>query len=158
MSMSSSPLEPSTFFPTPKEIHGSLQWMKRHPFATAATAVCTTAFTIYAYLRDVQQEHVESDEDEEVNEEDVNDEHASDAYSLSESEDEHEATLPKSAIRPSMQSFKSTASLHLFSRPNDTHANASLHQLSATEHKSSDSPQWGWYVSTTPPSEAYPKE
>ena len=41
---------PTTFFPSSRELHGGIEWLREHRMLATATAAAATAFSLYTYF------------------------------------------------------------------------------------------------------------
>ncbi|EEY59759.1 uncharacterized protein PITG_20979 [Phytophthora infestans T30-4] len=124
-----------SFFPTPTEIAGGIRWVKHHPVVATAAAAAAAAVSVITYLKAVAAD------DERDLKLAVLSPHKGD-----ESDD----------LCSSTESDASTPSRGRTLSPRDL----SFGDLDAeVENEEADgetvSPQWGWYVSTTPPEDYY---
>ncbi|KAG7381142.1 hypothetical protein PHYPSEUDO_006423 [Phytophthora pseudosyringae] len=141
-----------SFFPTPTEIAGGLRWVKQHPVVATAAAAAATAVSVLTYLKAAAEDEralkcaVLSPRKE--NEPD-------DLCSSTESD----ASTPSRArtLSPRNLSFGELDVEAEIAAENDAAVESS--ELEAALQQADGetvSPQWGWYVSTTPPEDYYP--
>ncbi|RLN43710.1 hypothetical protein BBJ28_00016000 [Nothophytophthora sp. Chile5] len=148
-------VEPS-FFPTPMEIAGGLRWVREHPVVATAAAAAATAVSVLSYLRAAAEER----------------------------QLQSQKLLPESGAKPVPPDVSKTLDRQEFCSSTESDASTPTQDRSSSprelsfeeleeeldETRSMDrqreqpeqmegdtaSPQWGWYVSTTPPEDMYP--
>ncbi|EEY55602.1 uncharacterized protein PITG_09544 [Phytophthora infestans T30-4] len=126
-----------SFFPTPTEIAGGIRWVKHHPVVATAAAAAAAAVSVITYLKAVAAD------DERDLKLAVLSPHKGD-----ESDD----------LCSSTESDASTPSRGRTLSPRDLSVPVENSELDAALQEADGetvSPQWGWYVSTTPPEDYY---
>ncbi|KAG7391467.1 hypothetical protein PHYBOEH_006687 [Phytophthora boehmeriae] len=138
-----------SFFPTPTEIAGGLRWVRQHPVVATAAAAAATAVSVFTYLKAAAEDEQELDFTELAT---LKETDRDDLCSSTESD----ASTQDRTLSPRNLSFGELE--------NDTNATevelprvANCDLDAALEEADGDSvsPQWGWYVSTTPPEDYY---
>eukprot|EP00644_Phytophthora_capsici_P012877 jgi/Phyca11/560550/estExt2_Genewise1.C_PHYCAscaffold_50261 len=127
-----------SFFPTPTEIAGGLRWVKQHPVVATAAAAAATAVSVLTYLKAAAEDERELKlaalSPHKQNEQD-------DLCSSTESD----------ASTPTRDRNLSPRNLSNDSTVENSELDAALLEADGE----TVSPQWGWYVSTTPPEDYY---
>ncbi|KAG9411743.1 hypothetical protein AC1031_017378 [Aphanomyces cochlioides] len=129
----------ASFFPTPTEISTSIRWLRDHPVVAAATCAAATAVSMAAYF----------------------------ALSPKPSKTDHVECFDPVVTRHNSKRGESNASDYPTEKDSGDVACAEFQppQLQVVPEKGvvthpddgePGSPEWGWYVSTTPPDEMYP--
>ncbi|GMF27295.1 unnamed protein product [Phytophthora lilii] len=138
-----------SFFPTPTEIAGGLRWVKQHPVVATAAAAAATAVSVLTYLKAAA-------EDEQALRLSVlsprKETEADDLCSSTES-DASTPTRDRN-LSPRNLSFGELDA----EAEGDVNADVEVSELEAALQQADGetvSPQWGWYVSTTPPEDYY---
>ncbi|KAG2784624.1 hypothetical protein JG687_00013599 [Phytophthora cactorum] len=140
-----------SFFPTPTEIAGGIRWVKQHPVVATAAAAAATAVSVLTYLkaaaedeRDLKLPVLSPCKENE----------ADDLCSSTESD----ASTPSRGrtLSPRNLSFGELDA----EAENDVETdvaveNSELEAALQAADGETVSPQWGWYVSTTPPEDYY---
>ncbi|CAI5740629.1 unnamed protein product [Hyaloperonospora brassicae] len=151
-----------SFFPTPSELAGGLRWVQQHPVvATAAAAAAATAVSVLSYLKAAT-----SDDDDDVVDRTRADlspcnRHMNSSNRLDKGEEVCSSTESDTST-PSRDRSLSPCSLSFgqLGTVDETGAGVEYSDQEHALHATRDgggiaSPQWGWYVSTTPPEDHY---
>ncbi|OQR92183.1 hypothetical protein THRCLA_08771 [Thraustotheca clavata] len=153
--------ETTSFFPTSNEISGGVRWIREHPLMAAATCAAATAFTMAAYLASQVKEPARLLQ-------------VTTSTDLYESKRVNQVTSPsdKATEKDSTFDFSDYSEICQQRRRNtvdddmtDCPRSPGYMSLSPLEHDADraeenegiGSPEWGWYVSTTPPEDFYPQ-
>ncbi|KAG6599728.1 uncharacterized protein IUM83_13160 [Phytophthora cinnamomi] len=142
-----------SFFPTPTEIAGGLRWVRQHPVVATAAAAAATAVSVLTYLKAAA-------EDERQLELDVLSPHKESETDDLCSSTESDASTPTRDrnLSPRNLSFGELEAEVAADNEVHVHADVETCELEAALQQAEGdtvSPQWGWYVSTTPPEEYY---
>ncbi|KDO24800.1 hypothetical protein SPRG_20831 [Saprolegnia parasitica CBS 223.65] len=149
----------SSFFPTPTEISGGVRWLRDHPVMAAATCAAATAFSMAAYLAMQAKEPVRML-------------HVAPSAELFPAKPTVSPS-DKATEQDSTFDFSDYSELRHHRRRNtmeddlpECPKSPGYMSLSPLEHAVTadqgddmggiGSPEWGWYVSTTPPEDYYP--
>ncbi|ETP42990.1 hypothetical protein F442_10140 [Phytophthora nicotianae P10297] len=141
-----------SFFPTPTEIAGGIRWVKQHPVVATAAAAAATAVSVFTYLKAAAAED-EHDLKLAVLSPRKEDE-ADDLCSSTESD----ASTPSRGrtLSPRDLSFEELDAEAENEMETDVAVeNSELKAALQEADGETVSPQWGWYVSTTPPEDYY---
>uniref|UniRef100_M4C2N4 Uncharacterized protein n=1 Tax=Hyaloperonospora arabidopsidis (strain Emoy2) TaxID=559515 RepID=M4C2N4_HYAAE len=131
-----------SFFPTPTEIAGGIRWVQRHPIVVTAAAAAATAVSVLTYFKTVTKDEVSPTKVPVVVNPCKKPTEAHDVCSSTESD----------ASTPSRDRSRSRCNLEI----DETSLYRELDQvLPEADGGGILSPQWGWYVSTTPPEDHY---
>ncbi|KAH7471060.1 hypothetical protein PRIC1_003130 [Phytophthora ramorum] len=136
-----------SFFPTPTEIAGGLRWVKQHPVVATAAAAAATAVSVLTYLKAAA-------EDEKFAVLSPRKETETDDLCSSTESDASTPTRDR-VLSPRNLSF---GELDAEAEATETDVSMDNGELEAALNQADGdtvSPQWGWYVSTTPPEEYY---
>ncbi|KAL4162663.1 hypothetical protein PRNP1_003195 [Phytophthora ramorum] len=136
-----------SFFPTPTEIAGGLRWVKQHPVVATAAAAAATAVSVLTYLKAAA-------EDDKFAVLSPRKETETDDLCSSTESDASTPTRDR-VLSPRNLSF---GELDAEAEATETDVSMDNGELEAALNQADGdtvSPQWGWYVSTTPPEEYY---
>ncbi|RLN53774.1 hypothetical protein BBJ28_00005078 [Nothophytophthora sp. Chile5] len=174
--------EPS-FFPTPMEIAGGLRWVREHPVVATAAAAAATAVSVLSYLRAAAEERqlqtqklrVESGAEPvppDVSKALDRQEFCSSTESDASTPTQDRSSSPRELSVRILRCLESDRAVDFaddcccvarllaqFGELEELDETRSMdRQLEQLEQMEGDtaSPQWGWYVSTTPPEDMYP--
>ncbi|RMX70206.1 hypothetical protein KXD40_006275 [Peronospora effusa] len=136
-----------SFFPTSIEIAGGIRWVKEHPVVATAAVAAATAVSVLKYL----QVATEDDTALKVA-----------ILSPRKETDDVCSTTESDASTPSRDRTLTLRNLSFLESERDIEIDAAvgdnvlLEPALLEEDGETGSPQWGWYVSTTPPEDYYP--
>uniref|UniRef100_A0AAV1UKI2 Uncharacterized protein n=1 Tax=Peronospora matthiolae TaxID=2874970 RepID=A0AAV1UKI2_9STRA len=134
-----------SFFPTPTEIAGGIRWAQRHPLvATVAAAAAATAVSVLTYLQTATKDEIAPNKVPVLV--------ASPCKNPTEAPDVCSSTESDASTPSRDRSRSRLCNLEM----DDTSLCRELDQvLPEADGGGLSSPQWGWYVSTTPPDDHY---
>ncbi|KAG1698896.1 hypothetical protein DVH05_014331 [Phytophthora capsici] len=140
-----------SFFPTPTEIAGGLRWVKQHPVVATAAAAAATAVSVLTYLKAAAEDERELKlaalSPHKQNEQD-------DLCSSTES-DASTPTRDRNLSPRNLSFGELDAEAENDVENDSTVENSELDAALLEADGETVSPQWGWYVSTTPPEDYY---
>ncbi|RLN46215.1 hypothetical protein BBJ29_004723 [Phytophthora kernoviae] len=140
-----------SFFPTPTEIAGGLRWVRQHPVVATAAAAAATAVSVLTYLKAAAEDEREMDFTElsslkETDRDDLCSSTESDASTPTQDRN----LSPRNLSFGELDGETNTSEVEI-PRVENSELDAALEQADGD----TVSPQWGWYVSTTPPEDYY---
>ncbi|KAI9919014.1 hypothetical protein PsorP6_011801 [Peronosclerospora sorghi] len=148
-----------SFFPTPTEIAGGIRWVRQHPVVATAAAAAATAVTVLSYLKAAAEGEVDLNEanlrtcSKQKEIDDLGSSTESDASSPSGDRTFSPCNISLTFVVSRIQFVVSDAEGDV-----ETDVAVESSELDqALQEADGDivSPQWGWYVSITPPEEYY---
>ncbi|POM69268.1 Hypothetical protein PHPALM_1107 [Phytophthora palmivora] len=136
-----------SFFPTPTEIAGGIRWVKQHPVVATAAAAAATAVSVLTYLK------AAAEDEQSIKVAGLSPRKDSEPDDLC-SSTESDASTPSRdrTLSPRNLSF---GELEAENEETEAVENEDLEAALMQADGETVSPQWGWYVSTTPPEEYY---
>ncbi|GMF53328.1 unnamed protein product [Phytophthora fragariaefolia] len=140
-----------SFFPTPTEIAGGLRWVKQHPVVATAAAAAATAVSVLTYLK------AAAEDERELKVDVLSPRKETEADELC-SSTESDASTPSRDRNLSPRNLSFGELEAEAGVVHEVHADVEHSELEAALQQTEGetvSPQWGWYVSTTPPEEYY---
>ncbi|OWZ20654.1 hypothetical protein PHMEG_0004902 [Phytophthora megakarya] len=135
-----------SFFPTPTEIAGGIRWVKQHPVVATAAAAAATAVSVLTYLK------AAAEEEQSLKVAVLSPRKESEQDLCSSTESDASTPSRDRTLSPRNLSF---GELEAENEENDAVENDDLEAALMQADGETVSPQWGWYVSTTPPEEYY---
>ncbi|CAH0481526.1 unnamed protein product [Peronospora belbahrii] len=141
-----------SFFPTSTEIAGGIQWVKQHPVVVTAAAAAATAVSVFTYLKATTEDEMELKPSSIL----------SPRSKQNETNDRCSSTA-SDASTPSRDRILSPCNLSSIELDTDVDVKMNDTTMGKKEVEGdmnegdggTGSPQWGWYVSTTPPEDYY---
>ncbi|KAI9917687.1 hypothetical protein PsorP6_012761 [Peronosclerospora sorghi] len=139
-----------SFFPTPTEIAGGIRWVRQHPVVATAAAAAATAVTVLSYLKAAAEGEV-----------DLNEANLRTCSKQKEIDDLGSSTESDVSSPSGDRTFSPcNISFVVSDAEGDVETDVAVESSEleqALQETDGDivSPQWGWYVSITPPEDYY---
>lgn len=141
-----------SFFPTPNEIAGGLRWVRKHPVVATAAAAAATAVSVLTYLKAAAEDEQELAFAAPSPRKDGEGEDFCSSTESDASTPTQERNLsPRNLSYGELEAEATSETEVQLPRVDNRELEEALQQAEGD----SVSPQWGWYVSTTPPEEYY---
>ncbi|EGZ13636.1 hypothetical protein PHYSODRAFT_562229 [Phytophthora sojae] len=138
-----------SFFPTPTEIAGGIRWVRQHPVVATAAAAAATAVSVLTYLKAAAEDERELKLD--VHKESEADDLCSSTESGASTPTRDRNLSPRNLSFGELETESDVVPAEVSADVENSELEAALLQADGE----TVSPQWGWYVSTTPPEEYY---